>query len=215
VKMRSMMYTLESVVLHLPFAVSGYTDFYAGRQHAFNSGSILRGPENALTPNWPHMPIAYNGRASTVVVSGTPIRRPLGQTKPEGHELPVVGPSRRLDLEVELGTVIGLPTEHGSVLSIEQAGNHIFGYVLLNDWSARDIQRWEGQPLGPFQAKAFGTSISPWVVTAAALAPFRIPGPARDVPLLPYLDESGDNFLDVNIEAWLVAEGRQASRFIS
>ena len=209
------MFPLDAVRLHLPFKVAGYTDFYAGRQHAFNSGSILRGPENALTPNWPHMPIAYNGRASTVVVSGTPIRRPLGQYRVEGQDKPAFGPCRRLDLEVEFGTVIGLPTEHGSVLTIEEAEKHIFGYVLLNDWSARDIQRWEGQPLGPFQAKAFGTTISPWIVTKAALEGFRIPGPDRDVPLLPYLQERSENFLDVNIEAWHEAEGAVPSRFIS
>lgn len=198
--------------MQLPFAVGGYTDFYAGRQHAFNSGSILRGPENALTPNWPHMPIAYNGRASTVVVSGTPVRRPLGQTRAEGAEGPELGPSRRLDIEVEFGAVVALPTALGQTLTVAEAWEHIFGFVLLNDWSARDIQRWEGQPLGPFQSKAFATSISPWVVTRAALEPFRHPAPQRDRPLLPYLHEPEDYFFDLTLEAHLAPDGGRASR---
>lgn len=198
--------------MQLPFAVGGYTDFYAGRQHAFNSGSILRGPENALTPNWPHMPIAYNGRASTVVVSGTPVRRPLGQTRAEGADGPELGPSRRLDIEVEFGAVVALPTTLGQTLTVAEAWEHIFGFVLLNDWSARDIQRWEGQPLGPFQSKAFATSISPWVVTRAALEPFRRPAPQRDRPLLAYLHEPEDYFFDLTLEAHLAPDGGRASR---
>lgn len=193
----------DRVQMHLPIKVAGYTDFFAGRQHAFNSGSILRGPQNALTPNWPHMPIAYNGRSSTVVVSGTPVRRPLGQTRPDGVDMPLFGPSGRLDIEVEFGAVVATGTELGQTLTVAQAWERIFGFVLLNDWSARDIQRWEGQPLGPFQAKAFATSISPWVVTRAALEPFRCAGPERDQPLLPYLHEPEEYFFDLTLEAHL------------
>lgn len=205
---------MGEVRMHLPFRVTGYTDFYAGRQHAFNSGSILRGPQNALTPNWPHMPIGYNGRVSTVVVSGTPVRRPLGQVRNEGAEMPELTACRRLDIEVEFGAVVALPTQMGETLSVAEAWEHLFGFVLLNDWSARDIQRWEGQPLGPFQSKAFATSISPWVVTRAALEPFRCGPPERDTPLLPYLQEPEDYFFDLTLEAHLTPEGGAPSRIV-
>ena len=135
--------------MHLPFNVAEYTDFYAGRQHAFNVGSMFRGPENALPPNWLHIPIGYNGRASTVVVSGTDIHRPMGQTRAPDSEMPVFGPCKRLDIELELGAVVGLPSKMGHPVSVDEADTMIFGYVLLNDWSARDIQVWEYQPLGP------------------------------------------------------------------
>lgn len=205
----------DAVQMQLPVDIRGYTDFFAGRQHAFNSGSILRGPENALTPNWPHMPIAYNGRASTVVVSGTPVRRPLGQTRPNPDAPPVMGPTARLDIEVEFGTIVGQPTALGETLTVAEAWEHIFGFVLLNDWSARDIQRWEGQPLGPFQSKGFATSISPWIVTRAALEPFRRPAPPRDNPLLPYLDEPADYAFDLTLEAHLTPQdATQASRIV-
>ncbi|GAA4114064.1 fumarylacetoacetase [Aminobacter aganoensis] len=204
----------ELARMHLPIEVAGYTDFFAGRQHAFNSGSILRGPQNALTPNWPHMPIGYNGRSSTVVVSGTPVRRPLGQTRPDGVDMPLFGPSKRMDIEVEFGAIVATGTELGDTLTVAQAWEHIFGFVLLNDWSARDIQRWEGQPLGPFQAKAFATSISPWVVTRAALEPFRCSGPERDLPLLPYLHEPAEYFFDLTLEAHLTPPAGHASRIV-
>lgn len=204
---------LDKAQMHLPVDLRGYTDFYAGRQHAFNSGSILRGPENALTPNWTHMPIGYNGRVSTVVVSGTPVRRPLGQLM--SADGPKFGPSQRLDIEVEFGAIVALPTELGQTLTVAEAWEHLFGFVLLNDWSARDIQRWEGQPLGPFQSKAFATSISPWIVTRAALEPCRRPAPKRDNDLLPYLQEEADYFLDVKLEAHLKPEGAaKASRIV-
>lgn len=185
----------------LPFRVAGYSDFNAARQHAYNAGAMLRGAENALPANWLHMPIGYNGRASTVVCSGTPIRRPLGQMRPQGLQDPVFGPSRRLDFELELGAVVGIATEMGRPLSVAEADRSIFGYVLLNDWSARDIQGWETQPLGPFQGKAFGTTISPWIVTTDALAPFRVAGPPREKPLLPYLAEPGPMVYDIALEA--------------
>jgi len=197
---------MADVKMHLPFKVAGYTDFYSGKHHASNVGIMFRGAENALPPNWLSIPIAYNGRASTVVVSGTEIRRPLGQIKPSGQDLPVFSPSRRLDIELEMGAVVGLPTAMGAPITVAEAEEKIFGYVLLNDWSARDIQAWEYQPLGPFQAKVFGTSISPWVVTKAALAPFRVAAPARERPLLAYLAEPGPMLFDIQLEILMQPE---------
>ena len=192
------------VTLHLPFLVSEYTDFYAGRHHATNVGSMLRDPANPLPPNWLHIPIGYNGRASSVVVSGTEVRRPWGQLKPPGADVPHFGPSKRFDFEVELGAVVG--QESSGMVSVADADAMIFGYVLLNDWSARDIQAWEYQPLGPFQAKATATTISPWIVMKAALQPFRVNGPVRDVPLLPYLSEPGPMLYDIALELGLTPD---------
>ena len=192
------------VTLHLPFLVSEYTDFYAGRHHATNVGSMLRDSANPLPPNWLHMPIGYNGRASSVVVSGTEVRRPWGQLKPPGADVPHFGPSKRFDFEVELGAVVG--QESSGMVSVADADAMIFGYVLLNDWSARDIQAWEYQPLGPFQAKATATTISPWIVMKAALQPFRVNGPVRDVPLLPYLSEPGPMLYDIALELGLTPD---------
>jgi fumarylacetoacetase len=195
--------------LHLPFLVSEYTDFYAGRHHAFNVGSMFRDPVNALPPNWLHIPIGYNGRASSVVVSGTPVRRPWGQVKGPDHALPAFQPSRRFDFELELGAVVGTAS-HGPV-TVEEAEAMIFGYVMLNDWSARDIQAWEYQPLGPFQAKATATTISPWIVMRAALEPFRTPTPEREQPLLPYLHEPRPMGLDIALEIALSHGGRETT----
>lgn len=183
--------------MHLPVKLAEFTDFYASKTHAFNVGCLFRGPENALPPQWTHMPIGYNGRASSVVVSGQPIRRPMGQVK--GPEGPVWSPCRRLDLELELGAILGCGSEMGTRVSVEAAEEMIFGYVLLNDWSARDIQAWEYQPLGPFQAKALGTTIGPWIVTCAALEPFRCAGAPRDHALLPYLRESRPGLYDITL----------------
>lgn len=196
---------MAGVALHLPFLVAEYTDFYAGRHHAFNVGSMFRDPANALPPNWLHLPIGYNGRASSVVVSGTKVRRPWGQVKGADEASPRFAPSRRFDFELELGAVVGAASE--GMVSVGQADAMIFGYVLLNDWSARDIQAWEYQPLGPFQAKATATTISPWIVMGAALAGFRVAGPPRDVPLLPHLQEPGPMLLDVALDVGLTPEG--------
>ncbi len=195
--------------LHMPFAVSEYTDFYAGRHHAFNVGTMFRGPENALPPNWLHLPIGYNGRASSVVVSGTDIRRPWGQLKSPDQELPAFLPSRRFDIELEMGAIVGTPSD--GPISVQQADDHIFGYVLLNDWSARDIQAWEYQPLGPFQAKATATSISPWIVTKAALEPFRCDTPEREYDLLDHLKDCGPMLYDLDLEVTLAPEGQTAT----
>ncbi len=189
--------------LHLPIAVSGYTDFYSSKEHATNVGVMFRGKDNALQPNWLHMPIAYNGRASTVVVSGTKVRRPRGQLKPPNAEVPSFGPCKRLDFELEMGVVIGQASPMGGMLSEAQAEDMIFGFVLLNDWSARDIQQWEYVPLGPFLAKAFATSISPWVVTREALEPFRVQGPAQNPVPLPYLRQTGANNYNLELEVSL------------
>ncbi|MBR9839436.1 MAG: fumarylacetoacetase [Rhodobacteraceae bacterium] len=188
---------MAEATLHLPVRVTEFTDFYASKNHAFNVGALFRGPENALPPQWTHMPIGYNGRASSVVVSGTDIRRPMGQVK--GENGPEWTACRRLDLELELGAIVGMDSTMGERVSVAEAERMIFGYVLLNDWSARDIQAWEYQPLGPFQAKALGTTISPWIVTQAALEPFRSEGAPREVPLLPYLQEERPGFYDMTI----------------
>ncbi len=205
----------SDATMHMPFTVGDYTDFYAGRQHATNVGTMFRGAENALPPNWLHIPIGYNGRASTVVISGTDVHRPLGQMKPPTAEIPYFGPCKRLDLELEMGAVVGVPNEMGKPVTVAEADDMIFGYVLLNDWSARDIQAWEYQPLGPFQAKVFATTISPWVVTKEALAGFRVSTPARDVELLPYLQEKEPLLYDIDLAVHLKPEGSAKPTTIS
>lgn len=203
------------VTLHLPFAVSGYTDFYSSKEHATNVGVMFRGKDNALQPNWLHMPIGYNGRASTVVVSGTKVTRPRGQLKPPTADVPSFGPCKRLDFELEMGVVVGQPSTMGEMLTEQQAEEMIFGFVILNDWSARDIQQWEYVPLGPFQAKAFATSISPWVVTREALEPFRLHGPAQEPKPLPYLQQTQPNNYDLALEVDLRAAPMNAPKNIS
>ncbi|OAN69400.1 fumarylacetoacetase [Rhodobacteraceae bacterium EhC02] len=192
--------------MHLPFLVAEYTDFYAGRHHATNVGTMFRGAENALPPNWLHIPIGYNGRASSVVVSGTPVRRPWGQLKGPDDAAPRFAPSARFDLELEMGAVVGMASD--GPVTVDEADAMIFGYVLLNDWSARDIQAWEYQPLGPFQAKATATTISPWIVTRTALEPFRVPTPAREVPLLDHLKDTGPMLYDIDLAVTLAPEGK-------
>ncbi|WP_425038543.1 fumarylacetoacetase [Primorskyibacter sp. S187A] len=192
---------LRKARLHLPLRVAEFTDFYAAYHHAHNVGTMFRGPENALPPNWLHMPIGYNGRASSVVVSGTDIHRPHGQLKAPDDTQPRFAPSQRFDFELELGAIVG--TAFQGPLTMQEAEDHIFGYVLLNDWSARDIQAWEYQPLGPFQSKATATTISPWIVPAAALAPFRTNAPARQTPLLPHLADTTAMHLNINVTAEL------------
>lgn len=193
---------IRNAALHLPIAVAGYTDFYSSKEHATNVGVMFRGKDNALQPNWLHMPIAYNGRASTVVASGTNIRRPSGQLKPS-TDVPLFGACKRLDFELEMGFVVGQPSTMGERLTEQQAEEMIFGFVLLNDWSARDIQQWEYVPLGPFQGKAFATSISPWIVTREALEPFRLRGPVQEPEPLPYLRQAGANNYDLDLEVSL------------
>lgn len=189
----------NQAILVMPIRVGGYTDFYSSIDHARNVGALLRGPENALNPNWRHIPIAYDGRAGSIVVSGTDIHRPYGQTRPSEDAPPLFGPSNSLDFELELAFVVGRGSNLGESLSCAQVDEHVFGVVLLNDWSARDIQKWEYQPLGPFLGKNFGTSISPWVVTLDALAPFEVDAQPQDPPPLEYL-RSRRRVYDVNLE---------------
>ena len=200
---------MADATLHMPLVVSEFTDFYAGRHHATNVGTMFRGAENALPPNWLHIPIGYNGRASSVVVSGTDIRRPWGQLKSPDHDAPAFLPCRRFDLELEMGAIVGMASD--GPISVDEADAAIFGYVLLNDWSARDIQAWEYQPLGPFQAKATATSISPWIVTKAALEPFRTNTPEREVALLDHLKDTGPMLYDIDLSVSLAPAGKDAT----
>ena len=197
---------VDDVTMKLPAAIGNYTDFYSSRHHAENVGTMFRGKENALMPNWLHLPVAYHGRASSVVLSGTPVRRPWGQIRPDDTAPPVYAPCRLLDFELEMGFFTGPATELGRPLDIGKARDHIFGMVLVNDWSARDIQKWEYQPLGPFNAKNFITSISPWVVPLAALEPFRGPGPVQEPAPLPYLQSPEDFALDIELAIQLQGE---------
>lgn len=201
--------------LHLPVMVAGFTDFYSSKEHATNVGVMFRGKDNALQPNWLHIPIGYNGRASTVVVSGTKVRRPNGQLKPPTADVPTFGPCKRLDFELEMGVVVGQPSEMGSMVSEAQADAMIFGFTLLNDWSARDIQQWEYVPLGPFQAKVFATSISPWIVTREALEPFRVHGPQQDPQPLPYLAQKLANNYDLHLDVALRTPKMAAAQRLS
>ena len=194
---------VAKVTMQLPVAIGDYTDFYSSREHATNVGTMFRGKDNALMPNWLHLPVAYHGRASSVVLSGTPIRRPRGQVLREGQKDPVIIPSRLLDFELEMGFFIGPGSELGYPIPVHTATDHIFGMVLVNDWSARDIQKWEYQPLGPFTAKNFATSISPWVVPLDALEPFRCQGPEQLPPPLSYLQSEGNPAYDINLEIYL------------
>jgi fumarylacetoacetase len=193
-----------SVTLHLPVDVGDYTDFYSSREHATNVGVMFRGKENALMPNWLHLPVGYHGRASSLVISGTPVRRPRGQMLPPDAETPIYGPCKLLDFELEMGFFTGGPGNPlGEPITTDQAEDHIFGLALVNDWSARDIQKWEYQPLGPFNAKNFATSISPWIVPIEALQPFRCDPPAQDPEPLPYLRSSRNATYDIALEVAL------------
>jgi fumarylacetoacetase len=196
----------SEVALHLPFTVADYVDFYCSLDHASNVGRIFRPDAEPLLPNWRHLPVGYHGRAGTVVVSGTPVVRPHGQRRPPGAEAPTFGPSVRLDIEAEVGFVVGVGSPLGDPVPIEAFADHVFGVVLLNDWSARDIQAWEYQPLGPFLGKSFATSISPWVVPLEALQAARVEGPAQDPAPLPYLQRSEPWGLDLSIDVALNGE---------
>jgi fumarylacetoacetase len=203
----------SAVTLHLPAAIGDYTDFYSSQAHAGNVGKMF-GRERPLLPNWRHLPVAYHGRASSVVVGGTPIRRPAGQVMPPDAAVPVFQPTAELDFELELGFFIGPGNRLGEPIAIEEAADHIFGLVLVNDWSARDVQRWEYRPLGPFLAKNFATSISPWVTPMAALQPFREMGPAQEPPPLPYLRRAAPWTFDIELEVRLQTAQMEAAASI-
>lgn len=197
---------VNDVVMCLPAEIGDYTDFYSSREHATNVGIMFRGKDNALMPNWLHIPIGYHGRASSIIVSGTNVTRPKGQTKLANSDNPVFGPTKLLDFELETGFFIGPGNSLGEAIPIYRTYEHIFGMVLVNDWSARDIQTWEYQPLGPFLAKNFATSISPWIVTMEALEPFRTKGPQQDPKPMEYLESKGDWAYDINLDVYITTE---------
>jgi fumarylacetoacetase len=205
-----MFYNPREVTMLMPVRVGDYTDFYSSKEHATNVGIMFRDPENALLPNWKHIPVGYHGRASSIVASGTPIHRPKGQTKPDDADKPVFGPSRLVDFELEMAFVTGRKTRLGESISLDKAEDYIFGMVIFNDLSARDIQKWEYVPLGPFLSKSFGSVISPWVVTLDALEPFRTAGPLQEPEVLPYLQYSGDKSFDINLEVLMQPQGAEA-----
>ncbi|MBL7917591.1 MAG: fumarylacetoacetase, partial [Bacteroidia bacterium] len=189
----------SAVKMLMPVKVGDYTDFYSSIDHATNVGTMFRDPNNALLPNWKHLPVGYHGRASSICVSGHSFHRPKGQTKPADSETPVFGPSKLLDIELETAFVIGKSTQMGDSVTTANADDYIFGMLLFNDWSARDIQTWEYVPLGPFLAKNFASTVSPWIVTLEALEPFRVKGYEQNPPLLPYLQYSGNKNIDINL----------------
>lgn len=200
------LYPMQEVEMLMPVEVGDYTDFYSSIEHATNVGTMFRGPENALMPNWKHLPVGYHGRASSIVVSGTPIKRPKGQKKPKDQDTPGFGPTNLLDFELEMGFIVGRETQMGETIPVDKAEDYIFGMILFNDWSARDIQAWEYVPLGPFLGKSFGSTISPWVVTMDALEPFRVSGPKQEPAVLPYLEFKGDKNYDIQLEVSIVPE---------
>jgi len=191
---------MEEVQMVLPLKIPNYTDFYSSEEHATNVGSMFRDPKNALLPNWKHLPVGYHGRASSIVISGTPIHRPKGQIKPADSEIPVFCPSQKLDFELEMAFVTCTDSKLGTSISTRDAEDHIFGFVLFNDWSARDIQQWEYVPLGPFLGKNFASTMSPWIVTLDALEPFRVKGPEQFPHVLPYLTTEGNRNFDIALE---------------
>lgn len=199
-------YDLDKVKMMMPVHIANYTDFYSSIEHATNVGKMFRDPENALLPNWKHLPVGYHGRASSIVVSGTDINRPKGQTKPADADQPLFGPSKQLDFELEMAFILNRNSEMGESISTKDAEEAIFGMVIFNDWSARDIQAWEYVPLGPFLGKNFGSSISPWVVTMEALEPFRTASPKQEPAVLDYLQFEGDKNYDINLEVYLQPE---------
>jgi len=197
---------VADVEMKLPLHIGDYTDFYSSIEHATNVGIMFRDPANALLPNWRHLPVGYHGRASSITVSGSPVKRPNGQILPAGSETPVFSASKQVDFELEMAFVIGKENALGDAIDIDTAEEFIFGLMLFNDWSARDIQRWEYVPLGPFLAKNFGSTVSPWIVTLEALEPFRVPGPLQEPEVLPYLKSNGAKNYDINLTAELITE---------
>lgn len=200
---------MDRAYMHMPVKVGDYTDFYSSEEHARNVGSMFRDPDNALLPNWKHLPVGYHGRASSIVVSGTDIRRPKGQTKADDADKPTFGPTRLLDFELEMAFITGRETKMGESVTTAEADDYIFGFVIFNDWSARDIQKWEYVPLGPFLAKNFASSISPWVVTIEALEPFRVKGPEQEPEVLPYLQYEGNKNFNLDLEVAIKPENSE------
>jgi fumarylacetoacetase len=206
------LFTLDEIEMQMPVQVGDYTDFYSSKEHATNVGTMFRDPDNALLPNWLHIPVGYHGRSSSIVPSGIPIHRPQGQTKPKDAPEPVFGPSQRVDFELEMAFITTDANHLGEPIPIEEAEDYIFGMVLFNDWSARDIQTWEYVPLGPFLAKNFASSISPWIVTLDALEPFRVESPKPEKELLPYLQSTGKKSFDIELEVFIQPENAEETR---
>jgi fumarylacetoacetase len=204
-------FNINEVEMQLPVLIGDYTDFYSSREHATNVGKMFRDPENALLPNWLHIPVGYHGRSSTIIPSGIPVHRPMGQTLPNGDTQPVFGPSRLVDFELETAFITTDANIMGENIPVSEAEDYIFGMVLLNDWSARDMQKWEYVPLGPFLAKNFASSISPWIVTMDALEPFRTKGPKQEPAPLPYLQQKGKHTYDINLEVYLTPNNGEAN----
>jgi len=205
----AVIFNIADVEMQLPVHIGDYTDFYSSREHATNVGKMFRDPENALLPNWLHIPVGYHGRSSTIVPSGIPVHRPMGQTMPADATAPVFGPSRLVDFELETAFITTDANIMGENIPVGEAEDYIFGMVLLNDWSARDIQKWEYVPLGPFLAKNFASSISPWIVTMDALEPFRCASPKQEPTPLPYLQQTGDHAFDINLEVSIAPENSE------
>ena len=205
------LFPVSQVQMLMPVFVQDYTDFYSSIEHATNVGKMFRDPDNALLPNWKHIPVGYHGRSSSIVISGVDLHRPKGQRMAPGADAPTFGPSIRMDFELELAFITGEGKPMGHRIKAEEADEYIFGMVLFNDWSARDIQKWEYVPLGPFLGKNFGSSISPWVVTMDALEPFKVEGPLQDPPVLPYLKTEGKNNYDTKLEVELAPEGKEGT----
>ena len=206
----NVLHNKKEVELLLPVRVGDYTDFYSSREHATNVGTMFRDPDNALLPNWLHLPVGYHGRASSIIVSGTEIHRPKGQQRPDDSQPPVFGPCKLLDFELEMAFIIGQSTNMGECISTADADDYIFGLALFNDWSARDIQKWEYIPLGPFLAKSFASTVSPWIVTLDALEPFRTDGYEQDPEVLPYLKYEGQKNYDIKLEVAIQPEAGEA-----
>lgn len=198
---------LEEAEMQMPLRIGDYTDFYSSIEHATNVGMMFRDPDNALLPNWRHLPVGYHGRASSIKLSGTPVIRPNGQQKPDNEDVPVFGPSKLLDFELEMGFVVGKENKLGEPVPVREAEDYIFGLMLFNDWSARDIQKWEYVPLGPFLAKNFISTIAPWIITLEALEPFRVKGPVQEPEVLPYLKYDRPGNFDINLFVDLAPEG--------
>jgi fumarylacetoacetase len=200
---------IENVEMLMPVSVGDYTDFYSSIDHATNVGKMFRDPDNALMPNWKHIPVGYHGRSSSIVVSGTNIHRPKGQVLPKGETTPIFSESKTMDFELEMAFITGKATELGEHVTVEKAEEHIFGMVIFNDLSARDIQKWEYVPLGPFLGKNFGSVVSPWIVTLDALEPFRVSGAKQEPEVLPYLKSKGDKNIDIDLQVFIQPEGEE------
>ena len=209
---KNILFNIDQVEMQLPVQIGDYTDFYSSKEHATNVGTMFRGKENALMPNWLHIPVGYHGRSSSIIPSGINIRRSNGQTIPDGSDTPIFGPSKQVDFELEMAFITTDGNALGEPIPVNEAEDYIFGLVLFNDWSARDIQKWEYVPLGPFLAKNFASTISPWIVTLDALQPFKVESPKMEKPVLPYLQSTGKKSYDIHLEVYLQPENAEAQK---